>query len=645
MLESGSSPRRRHRWVTVGMAVVLGASVLSSISTTPGVAAATSLNLVAVADAQVNSDNPAFAYGSETKMAVCTSCALTGAPTKRAYVRFDTAAVTGVVTSVTLRLYTTTPAGPLDVHGVALPWSESTLTWNNAPPRGAEVGRAAATSRAGWVDIPLEAVGTGSYVVETTSSAVTRIASRETSTKPQLILTVDTGTTSTSTTTTSSSTSSTSSTTTTTTPQPPSRPNVLVIVTDDQRDAPSTMAVMPRTSDWLVRGGRDHTQAYVTTPSCCPSRSSILSGRYVHNHGVAGQEEAADLDQSATLPKYLKDAGYATGMAGKYLNSWPLATRPPNFDRVAMVKGGYTNQYWNLDGTVRQLPDYTTTYIGTKAVEFIDAFDVTNDAKPWFIMLTPLAPHSPRNPEPKYASAPVPPWPGNPAVNESVTDKPFYLSWRPTVSQSEIDSVRTGTLRTLMSVDDMVDRVMRQLEARGELDNTMVIYTSDNGYQWGEHRYFGKFTPYTASVQVPMFLRWPGKVAAGATSDSLVTNLDIAPTILEAAGARVTGPPLDGRSLLSSGSRNRLLLEYTFDTANGSLSAPTWSSTLTRTHQYVENVTRDGTGVVREYYDMVADPWQLTNLYGNGTTADDPPVAPLAAQLSADRACSGSSCP
>ncbi len=254
-------------------------------------------------------------------------------------------------------------------------------------------------------------------------------------------------------------------------------------------------------------------------------------------------------------------------MAGKFLNSWPLATKPPYFDRVSMVKGGYTDQYWNLDGTVRLLPDYTTTLIGSKAVEYIDTFDQTNDAKPWFIMLTPLAPHGPRTPEPKYATAPVPPWSGNPAVNENVGDKPSYIRWRPTLSQTEIDSLRTGQLRTLMSVDDMVDRVMRELEAKGELDNTMVIFTSDNGYHWGEHRYFGKFTPYTPSVQVPLFLRWPGRVAPGSTSRSLVTNLDIAPTILGAAGVVASDPPLDGRSLLSSVQRDRLLLEYTYDVA------------------------------------------------------------------------------
>ncbi len=420
---------------------------------------------------------------------------------------------------------------------------------------------------------------------------------------------------------------------------------MLVIVTDDQRDPESTMGVMPRTTEWMVQGGRSFDQAFVTTPSCCPSRSSLFSGRYVHNHGVAGQEEAADLDQSATVQKYLKDAGYATAMAGKYLNSWPLGTKPPNFDRYAMVKGGYTDQYWNLDGTVRLLPDYTTTHIGTKAVEFIDAFDATNDAKPWFMYLSPLAPHSPRTPEAKYANTPVPPWPGNPAVNENVSDKPPYLSWRPVMTQSAIDDLRTSSLRTLMSVDDMVDRVMRELQAKGELDNTLVIFTSDNGYHWGEHRYSGKFTPHLPSIDVPLFLRWPGKVSAGSHSSSMVTNVDIAPTILESAGVTPTGPALDGRSLLSTRpGRDRLLIEYFFDVANGTNSPPTWAATLTPTYEYVENTLSNGS-TVREYYNLTSDPWQLTNLYSNGTTADDPPVAPLSSRLAADRACAGTTCP
>ena len=212
-----------------------------------------------------------------------------------------------------------------------------------------------------------------------------------------------------------------------------------------------------------------------------------------------------------------------------------------------------------------------------------------------------------------------------------MSDKPFYLSWRPPVSQAEIDSSRTSTLRTLMSVDDMVDRVLRELQATGELDNTLVIYTSDNGYHWGEHRYFGKFTPHLPSIDVPMFLRWPGKVTAGSHSSSLVTNVDIAPTDPGGRRRHPDGPALDGRSLLSTRPpRDRLFIEYMFDPANGPTSPPTWSATLTPGYEYVENIRGTTRPSFREYYNLTSDPWQLTNLYSNGTTADDPPVAPLA---------------
>jgi arylsulfatase A-like enzyme len=427
---------------------------------------------------------------------------------------------------------------------------------------------------------------------------------------------------------------------------PPGAPNVLVIVTDDQRNG--TMLAMPKTLSWLRSGGVEFRQAYVTTPSCCPSRASIFSGRYIHNHGVRQQRLGGNLDHRSTIQRHLKDSGYFTAMAGKLLNQWNLGTRPPFFDRYAVANAGYNNATWGVDGAVRQLQGYTTTIIGDKAIEYLNAFEAADDARPWFTYLATFAPHLPRTPEPQYANTTLAPSAGSPAVNENVADKPQYVRWRPTASDAAIQQVRTEQLRTLKSVDDMVDRVLRHLQTRGELDNTLVLYTSDNGYMWAEHRILDlKFVPYTESVQVPFFARWPGHLAPGTADDRFVANIDIKPTVLAAAGIPPDPAyPVDGRSFLSPGGRNRMLTEYFFDDANLP-NLQTWASTRTRTYQYVENYNQPelGGGTFREYYDLVNDPWMLTNLYRDGNPNNDPPIGPLSSALAADRQCSGAACP
>jgi arylsulfatase A-like enzyme len=423
-------------------------------------------------------------------------------------------------------------------------------------------------------------------------------------------------------------------------------PNVLVVVTDDQRTG--TMLAMPKTLQWLGSGGVTFNQGYVTTPSCCPSRSSIFSGRYVHNHGVRQQRLGANLDHRSTMQRQLKAGGYFTGMAGKFLNGWNLGTRPPYFDRYAVANGGYNNATWGIDGVVKKVATYTTTFIGDKAVAYLSAFEQTNDARPWFLYLATFAPHKPRVPEPKYADMTFAPWPGNPAVNENVSDKPGYVRWRPLVADSAIQQMRTEQLRTLKSVDDMVDRVLRTLQAQGELDNTLVIFLSDNGFMWGEHRIADtKFVPYTESVRVPFFARWPGHLAAGTTDDRFVANIDIKPTVLAAAGITPDPAyPVDGRSFLSAGGRSRLLTEYFFDDANAP-GIQTWAAIRTPTYQYIENYNQPALngGTFREYYNLTNDPWMLTNLYRDGNPSNDPPIAPLSSTLAADRQCSGTACP
>jgi arylsulfatase A-like enzyme len=429
-----------------------------------------------------------------------------------------------------------------------------------------------------------------------------------------------------------------------TTPAAPAAeaPNVLVIVTDDARA--ETLQAMPRTRAWLGDGGVTFPQGFATTPSCCPSRASILSGRYVHNHGVLRQQLGHRLDQRTSLARYLKDAGYRTAMAGKFLNRWPLRQPPPFFDRWALANGGYYDQLWQVDGRLRRVPTYSTGFIGDRALEYLAEFE-RDDQRPWFAYLAPFAPHDPRVPEPRHATATFPALERVGGGRPPVAGKPAYLAGREPAGERAVAELRTGQLRTLLSVDGLVDRVMRRLRDSGELDDTLVFFLSDNGYAWGEQRHLGKFVPYTASIRVPFLVRWPGRLPAGTVDQRLVATIDIKPTVLAAAGLRPgPGDPVDGRSLLDGRPRDRLLVEYWRDQANApgirdwaALRGPGW--------QYIENYDQPGgAGTFREYYDLARDPGMDHNLLADVDPGNDPPAS-LAAELAAARTCQGASCP
>jgi arylsulfatase A-like enzyme len=413
------------------------------------------------------------------------------------------------------------------------------------------------------------------------------------------------------------------------------RLNVLIIVTDDQR---AGLSVMPATRRWFGDRGTYFSNAYVTTPTCCPSRASLLTGRYAHNTGVTNESKATVLNQSTTLNYYLDTAGYHTALFGKYLNTWPLEQPPRNWDEFAYFTNSTSSTYegrgWNINGTIRDTRSYATDYIGSRAASVI-----SDPAKnPWFLYLSTPNPHGPSVAEPEYERAPVGQWDGNPGVFESdLSDKPPYVQ-ASTTSFSTGSRRRTKQLRSLYSVDDMVQTVFTALRDTGQLRNTIAVFISDNGYLWGEHRRCCKSTPYTQSIRIPMFAYWPDHFTAGAVDRRLVANIDIVPTILAATGVRATTATIDGRSLLSS-HRDRLFLEF----FRSRSTAPRWFSTRTATYQYVEYA--DGSGF-REYYNLRTDPWQLDNVFNNRVVGDEPPnAARLAAQLAADRQCAGTSCP
>lgn len=425
-------------------------------------------------------------------------------------------------------------------------------------------------------------------------------------------------------------------------PAPP--PNVLVIVTDDQRA--DTMEAMPKTSRLFAEQGTTFSNAYSTTPLCCPSRASIMTGLYAHNHNVETQSRAGStLDVGLTLQRYLSEANYYTGIIGKWLNGWALEVEPPYLNEVAIFTSSgtaYTDAVWNVDGTVRQVPGYSTNFIRKRAKGFLSRAETIDD-QPWFLLVTPPQPHSPFQPQAKFAEETFGRWEANPAVGEAdKSDKPPWVETKK-AGRYQGRRIRTKQLRTLRSIDELVADTFRAMRVYGESANTLAIFTSDNGYLWGEHGIADiKRYPYTPSVQVPMYMRWPGHVPPGVVDSRFAANIDIAPTALEAAGNVDRVAQLDGRSLLQPSTRQRILLEYWEGDGNP---LGTWASLRSDEYQYIEYYDSAGTVMYREYYDLVEDPFQLENLLDNGNLFDDPEWISLSNDLEQMRECSGATCP
>ena len=398
---------------------------------------------------------------------------------------------------------------------------------------------------------------------------------------------------------------------------PDPRPNVLIFLTDDQPDR-GTRKVLRFVRHWFGRQGRTFKEALDTTPLCC------------------------------SIARYLQEAGYRTGFAGKLFNFWHVEDDPLYFDRWSVyhptnVSNGYFDMRWNLNGRLKQVHTYSTDFIAEQGVKFIRSSEA-NDDKPWFLELSTYAPHLGPGPEARYANASVGPFPTTPAMTErDRSDKPpFVRAQHATVEDGR--KAREGQLRMLMSVDDLVAKVAGTLRQTEETRDTLAIFVSDNGYLWSEHGVTAKGTPYSAGVHVPLLARWPGHIEEGTVDGRIVAIIDIAPTIVDAAGVEPDADePMDGRSLLDrTWTRPRLLLEYW--RWRGS-TAPPWASIWSRHYQYTEYYDVAGEITFREYYDLVHDRWQLVNLLHDGDPGNDPDVGPLHDRLTADRSCVGGACP
>ena len=420
------------------------------------------------------------------------------------------------------------------------------------------------------------------------------------------------------------------------------RPNLLLIVTDDQRATELTR--MPATKRYFQKAGVKFANGYTTTPLCCPARASIFSGQYMHNHKVFTNGESTQFDQQHSLERYLDDGGYFTGIIGKFLNGPRWIRRPPHyFDRFVISKRfPYYDGLWNDNGVNQEIARYSTSYMGSQAVKFLSEGE-SRDARPWFLVLGTTAPHAPYTPQDKYADVKVGPWYGNPAVEEKdKSDKPSYVRRKPRRLRLGRQT-RRGQVRTLISVDDMVGKIFRGIKSMNETRRTLAVYISDNGLLWGEHGLVNKTAPYTMSIRIPMYMRWPGKVTRGKTDYRISTNVDVAPTLLDAAGLLwKISEPMDGHSLLRSERRAELLTEY----HEYAWSTPTWASIRTRHLQYVE-YRKDGDVIFKEFYRLGRDPWQLRNLLKDDDPRDPKRsfVARLHDKLTRLRNCRAAKCP
>jgi len=439
------------------------------------------------------------------------------------------------------------------------------------------------------------------------------------------------------------------------------RPNVIVIMTDDQTVA--DLRTMPATRRAFVSRGITFQNSSVSYPVCCPSRASFLTGRYAHNHGVwglylptGGYGRFNDYD---ALPVWLQRAGYSTIHIGKYMNGY-------GSDRPAIVPPGWSEWYGAVDPATYRMWGYTLNENG-KQVTYGETLDENpanyqtdvyrnkaldairrngRSGRPFFLSLAFLAPHheeagvrartgitvrsAPRH-RGRFASLALPQPPGFNERNRS--DKPAFLRRFRNLDATAIARI-TAEFRarreSLLAVDEAVAAIVRELRAQGTLDNTYLLFTSDNGFLQGEHAVpSGKMLPYEPSARVPLLMRGPG-IRGRSASLEPVSNIDLAPTILQIAGASARGgAPLDGRSLLRFTRKPRLRTDRVLLHETGGLRAmstepeedtgavplrTTRTYRAVRTERWLYVKYRSGE---RELYDLLYDPFQLRSRHSD----------------------------
>jgi N-acetylglucosamine-6-sulfatase len=455
-------------------------------------------------------------------------------------------------------------------------------------------------------------------------------------------------------------------------PAGPPRPNFLLILVDDQAMNTFRPQIMPDTYRWIVRPGTKFVDGLAAPPLCCPDRAGILTGQYPHNNGVFSNDPGYPSlrNKQDTLPRWLDRAGYRTGFVGKWLNeigSFQGAKPAPGFRYWSgfMDAVGYYRYFLSENGRRQwygsSRADYSTDVLTRHAKQFVAS---TKAKRPWFLWLAYNAPHDtqPALGSCGHTSAMPPtqgaflrhgqlPLPLDPSFNErDVSDKPSFVSGLPPIGRTVRGHIQNRfdcTAATMWEVDRQIGRLMRFLRARGELNDTIVLYMSDNGFYFGEHRITrGKSQPYEPALQVPYAIKVPeaywGSSRPPATSPDVVTNEDVAPTILDYAGdvPSCAGPnvcrTLDGRSLRpvlggpgSFPADRAALAEIDAAGAGGQYAA-------VRTAHYVYVQYDDGE---EELYNLKRDPFERTNVASVPSYAGV--KAGLAQKLTRLRRCAG----
>jgi N-acetylglucosamine-6-sulfatase len=482
-------------------------------------------------------------------------------------------------------------------------------------------------------------------------------------------------------------------------PKTGAHPNIVFVLTDDLDLVEyADPKAFPAFHDLLTTQGTTFSNYFVTDSLCCPSRASILRGQYVHNHQVEGNlppaggfEHWQQLGRdSSTVATWLHSAGYRTALLGKYLNGYPATVArtyvPPGWDDWASPSGGNPyaeyNYQLNENGKLKnygaQPSDYLVDVLAQKSRDFIDA---NAGKQPFFMYVAPYVPHQPATPAPRHADAfPGVKAPRTPSYDQAdMSAEPAWLQRRPHLSpavQTYIDQLYRRRLQSMLGVDDMLRTIVDALTRTGQLDNTYIVFTSDNGFHLGQHRLPpGKQTPYEEDIHVPLVVRGPG-VAAGRTASSFTREIDLAPTFADLAGA--TAPSfVDGSSFASvlhggtstappdvliehyatAGTRagRRATADEPDDDANPpdagtppsvaklrvprrqvAVVIPTYRALRTDRYLYVEYDTGE-----KQLYDVRNDRNELHNL---AATAGSAVVTPLADRLAQLAKCAGSTC-
>lgn len=423
------------------------------------------------------------------------------------------------------------------------------------------------------------------------------------------------------------------------------RPNIVLILCDDHRwDAMGNMGhpfLETPHLDAMARNGVQFTHAFVTNSLCSPSRASIVTGLYPHNHGVGDNYHPVDPGLKF-FPEHLQRAGYETAFVGKW-HMGDVDEPQRGFDHWVAFRGQGT-YYPDGHGTTRVVPQtrydgfningkkrvpqqgYITDELTDYAIDWLNTRQQQD--QPFFLYLSHKAVHSDfvgRDGERgKYAKKPWKAPVTMPDSAENRKGKPRWLidqrnsrhgaDFGYNLADFDVEEYHKRYCETLTAVDDNVGRMMKHLKETGQLENTLVIYTSDNGFQFGEHGLIDKRVAYEPSIRVPMLVQYPAKLKAGTQCDRIVTNIDIGPTLLDAAGAEPM-PKVDGQSFwpLAQGQsipwRGELLYEYYWE-----WNYPQTPTTFAVRDKNFKYIRYHGVWDCDELYDLKHDPHEQHNL-------------------------------